>query len=381
MTNHHKILHITPTDISYDSRILKELAALEQIGDFDLKGFGIDDNEGHKYEVQPLNYVRTFNLVSKKFNFLPRPIRYLTNLIEAVIRLTIPALRFKPSIIHCHDTLFLPIALFVKAWSGSKLIYDAHELESDKAGQSKWLAKGTLFIEKLCWKHIDLLISVSPSILKWYGDNLGVRRNLLILNSPILNSDCDEDPNYLRQKFDIPSENKIFLYLGIISKEGRGIDLYLKAFQSEDINSHIVFIGYGEYVDEIKKIASVRSNIHYHPAIAHHEVVKVSRSADVGMCMIEPVSLSDYYCLPNKLFEYAFSGLFVIASDFPDIRNVVDEYGLGECCRLEQKDIVHAVKSLEMQQPESKAKNLYPLSWEFQADLLQKEYKKLLNLN
>ena len=36
-------------------------------------------------------------------------------------------------------------------------------------------------------------------------------------------------------------------------------------------------------------------------------------------------------CLPNKLFEYAFSNLPVIASNLPDIAKLVSDYGLGIC--------------------------------------------------
>jgi glycosyltransferase involved in cell wall biosynthesis len=381
MTKIYKVLHITPTDVSYDSRILKELTALERLENCEFKAFGIDDDEGHRYEVTPLPYVRTFKLFTKKMGLLPRPIRYILNLIEAFCRLTIPAIRYQPSIIHCHDTLYLPIALFTKFFCGSKLIYDAHELESDKAGQSRALAKGTLFIEKLGWNNIDLLISVSPSILKWYTDNLGAKPNLLILNSPVVrdNASKDESCNYLREKFNIPSNRKIFLYLGIISIEGRFIDKYLEVFQKPDVSSHIVFVGYGEYVEKVKEFASKYPNIHYHPAVAHQDVVEISRSADVGMCMIEAVSLSDYYCLPNKLFEYAFSNLFVLASDFPDIRAIVNQYGLGKCSGLTLEEIYIAVKELETVEIELKVDNLYTLSWNYQADQLLKEYKKLLN--
>ena len=37
------------------------------------------------------------------------------------------------------------------------------------------------------------------------------------------------------------------------------------------------------------------------------KLTNLIKEADVGLCLVENVSLSDYYCLPNKLFEYAFA--------------------------------------------------------------------------
>jgi Pyruvate/2-oxoacid:ferredoxin oxidoreductase gamma subunit len=378
-----KILHISPTDIRYDSRILKELKAVKKIEDTTLVAYGIDDSEGHKYETENIPFIRIFNIATKNLKFLPRPIRYFVNLIEAFMRMVIPGIKYKPDVIHCHDTLYLPIAKAIKLFSGAKLIYDAHELESDKAGQSKILSKYTLFIEKMLWKDIDVLISVSPSIIDWYDKHLGKKKSVLILNSPLLDASQKEhnQSNYLREKFNIPEGKKIFLYLGIISEEGRGVNLYLDVFQRKEVDSHIVFIGYGEYVDEIKKAAANNANIHYHPAVPHHQVVDVSRSADVGLCMIEAVSLSDYYCLPNKLFEYAFSELYILASNFPDIENVVEEYNLGKCSALDAENLFEIVKDIEYLDLSNRdKKDLYPLSWNFQETELIKMYNEILKI-
>ena len=377
-----RVLHVSPTDIRYDSRILKELKAINEIDNIYLKAFGVEDNEGHKYEIEVPSYLVIFQLLSKRLRFLPRPIRYFLNLLEATLKLTIPGVRFKPDIIHCHDTLYLPIAIMIKFFCKSKLIYDAHELESDKAGQSKILSRYTLFIEKIAWKHIDLLITVSSSIIEWYKLNLGEKPSLLILNSPTQELDIEDvygsEKNYLREKFSIPNEAKIYLYLGILSKKGRGIEYYLDIFREDGIMGHLVLIGYGQDAEEIKRISEAHPKIHYHAAVRHDQVVEISKCADVGLCLIEAVSLSDYYCLPNKLFEYAFSGLYILGSDFPDIRKVVQEYDLGRCSALNNDDLVAAVKEIDIMTIQKSKKNLYKLSWSYQAEQLKSNYELIL---
>jgi len=380
MNKNKKILHLTPTDIRYDSRIIKELKSLEKLEMATILAFGIDDDEGHKYELKPMPYVRTFNLISKKINFLPRPVKYFLNLLEAIVILSIPAIKYKPQIIHCHDTLYLPIALLVKMFCKSELIYDAHELESQKYGQSVLLSKTTLLIEKISWRYIDVLITVSPSIIDWYQKNLGNKESLLMLNSPELkleNFDAISN-NYLREKFNIPENCKIFIYLGIIGK-GRGIDLYLDIFQEPEINSHIVFIGYGEYTNKVQSTSLKHKNIHYHSAVKHDDVVEIAQSADVGLVIIEEVSLSCYYCLPNKLFEYAFSGLYVLASNFPDMEKIVKDYNLGIVCSVDSESIKKAIIELEHLKIDRSTKDLHELSWSSQSDKLINLYKGLLN--
>ena len=69
------------------------------------------------------------------------------------------------------------------------------------------------------------------------------------------------------------------------------------------------------------------------PPVPTGEVVRWAAGADVGLALIQNVSLSYFLSLPNKLFEYVAAGLPVVASDFPDLRRVVEERGLGTVCR------------------------------------------------
>ena len=59
------------------------------------------------------------------------------------------AIRQKPDLIHCHDVLVLPLGVIVKLITRAKLIYDAHELESDRNGLSKFDGFLTLHFERL----------------------------------------------------------------------------------------------------------------------------------------------------------------------------------------------------------------------------------------
>lgn len=373
-----KTLHLTHTDIEFDSRILKEMGALAAAG-YTVSGIGVVLEEGaQKTAVSFKADIKAINLRSRKLTFLPRTLRHIATLFELVARMLPRAVRERPDVIHCHDTLVLPLGCMVKLLTGARLVYDAHELESNRNGLSRIQGIMTLRVEKLLWRFVDALIVVSPSIEQWYRDNIGPKPSAVILNSPLFAEGQQHDEHYLRNRFSIPQDSKVFIYVGILGR-GRGIDLLVDAFKDPDVCAHIVFLGYGELSDELKRLAAERANLHVHDAVPHSQVVPIVQSADFGLCLVQDVSLSDYYCLPNKLFEYCFAGVPVLASDFPDIRAVLAEYGIGECCKLQANDIRDAILRLERSASTFRFASLTPLSWQAQEQKLVALYQQHLS--
>lgn len=377
------ILHLTHTDINSDSRILKEMNSINNLNDnYIVSGIGVRlDEELHNTDVNDKLNISSINLKTRNYKFLPTVLRHICSLLEITVKMIYKAIKLKPDVIHCHDTLVLPLGMIVKFFTSSRLIYDAHELESNRNGLSKTLGKMTLLVEKLLWKSVDALIVVSPSIEKWYKETIGDKYSKVILNAPIISDkSLNYDSNYLRDKFSIEENSKIFLYIGILGK-GRGIELVTEAFKNDGIKSSLIFLGYGEMSEELKDLASKYDNIYVHDAVPHAEVVSIAKSADVGLCLIQNVSLSDYYCLPNKLFEYSFSEIPILASNFPDISETIAKYNLGMCSDLDSQSIYKAIKKFEdlEELPNINIKDLYDLSWEAQEKKLLELYENIIN--
>ncbi len=378
-------LHISHTDINFDSRILKEMTALSESNKYSLFGIGVAMKEGNAASAQSRSLqIDSIILKSRSFKYLPVFIRHALSLIELTVKMSVKAIKLRPNIVHGNDTLVLPLCVILKLVTGARLIYDAHELESNRNGLTPALSKITFITEKILWPFIDYLIVVSPSIQEWYQNHIGRKPSEVILNSPALHpaerSTSHFDRNYLRQKYNIAANEKIFVYVGIFGK-GRGIEGLIDIF-SRLKGAHLVLIGYGDLTESIKKCAAEFPNIHVHPAVPHEEVVNITRSADVGFCMISNVSLSDYYCLPNKLFEYCFAGVPVIASDFPDIMNVVNNFNLGVCCGQEKDSIREAIELFLNKTTDDQidTETLKELSWESQKSKLLRVYEYVASL-
>lgn len=383
-------LHYSHTDIRSDPRILKEMQALADTLNRKVIGIGFELDEA---EAPAINNedgrfkIFTKVLVTRKWSLLPRSLRYLCNFFELTFKLILPAIRLRPTVVHCHDTLALPAGWLVKIVLGCKLVYDAHELESDKNGQTIILSKGTLLIEKFIWPRVDLLISVSNHILEWYKANLGYKQTALVLNSPMFQVDIADSRNiaadtnrYFQKRYGISDDALIFVYLGILGP-GRGIDICLKAFETGPKNAHVVFVGYGAYEAKILNYSHRCPNIHFHHAVHHDQVVPLVSNADFGLCLVENVSLSDYYCLPNKLFEYSFANLPVLASRFPEISSLVEKYSLGICCDLDENSVREALHEIVNTRPKFAPSDITDLSWGAQAARLTDAYHNLLASN
>lgn len=381
------ILHISHTHISTtESRIMKQLEDIKKkFSNYKIITIGIRKESKYNNDLFPLKGIKdlSFSLITKKLFFIPKFIKHFLNYIELIIRsiFIIYKNKLKIKIVHCHFFTVLPIGYIIKFLFNCKLVYDAHELESAKSFVK--YSKLIFFIEKFLWKKIDLFITVSPSILNWYNKNFGKKKNsIAVFNSPKIKKITKIKKNTLRNKLKISKNDLIFVYVGGF-QYGRGINHMLNVFSNSSIKSHLVFIGYGILEKNIKKFSNKFNNIHILKPVPHNELVQFISSANIGLSIIEKVSLSDFYCLPNKFFEYAFANLYILASNFPDMKRLVKFYSLGKCISPNIKSLTREVKSIENNKNKIKVfkKNLTNLSWEAQSLKLIINYKKITHKN
>lgn len=327
-----------------ESRILRETEALKHAGYFSrifLVGVRGDDLP----RSEPVDDVREIiRLRAWTFHgagVFGKIVKTLTWIIAVFLHL----LPRPVACINCHSLAVLPLCAVLSLLKGTRLVYDAHELETETAGSVGARKRLARIVEWVFIRFCDRVIVVSNSIAEWYRMHYRLENVFVVRNVPQQQPDVVEPHSGLRKACGIGEGALVFLYQGLMAP-GRGIHLLLDVFAEEPPDHHLVFLGYGQEVPKIQEAARRSPNIHYHPAVPPREVNRYTAGADVGISLIENVSLSYYYCLPNKLFEYIGCGLPVIVSDFPDMAQVIDETGSGWKVAVNSDALRRLVRSL-----------------------------------
>ena len=285
-------------------------------------------------------------------------------------------------IIHCNDLLTLPMGVIVKKFYNKdvKIVYDAHEYETELnglSGRKKFFRK---LLERSLIRYADKVITVSNAIANEYVRLYNIEKPALVLNTPSLKTIIKK--NIFREKFGILEDKIVFLYQGGLVN-GRGIEDILESFKGlNDSKGVVVFMGYGRLEETIEKYAQENDNIFYHPAVSPDVLLDYTSSADFGISMIEDICLSYRYCLPNKMFEYIMAEVPVIVSNLPEMRKVVDKYKVGVVAKHSgikglEEAIIEATKmdKSELIANIREAKKIF--NWEEQEKVLLKTYEEL----
>lgn len=155
----------------------------------------------------------------------------------------------------------------------------------------------------------------------------------------------------LRERFSIPSDHCVVIYQGVVH-DGRGLAPFMQAMpEMEDV--HLCIIGEGpaqQHLSEHAQRLGIGSRVHWLGSVPYDALHAVTCSADIGLCLIEPVSKSYEYALPNKLFEYMMARIPSLVSDLPALRRQMYETPVGMLVdrSLSKRSIIEAMERLRV---------------------------------
>lgn len=274
--------------------------------------------------------------------------------------------RFAPAAaVHAHDANMLPLGWFLaRAWQ-SRLVYDSHEywhalfmeekerlldaLNHQDPPSARSLKRKIAQVERFdafegwALPKCDAVISVSNALCHKIAERAirPIDPPVLLRNIPEPARVSETVPYSFHQEFNLSPERKILLYQGQIA-EKRGISVLISALEAlpEETCQSLALVLMGPvlpadepYRDALLKRVSANPKLEnvlfFKPPVPARDVLSYTAAADLGIHPILNTSENHYYCLPNKIFEYLEAGLPVAVSAFPEMKAIVDTYGIG----------------------------------------------------
>jgi glycosyltransferase involved in cell wall biosynthesis len=331
------------------------------------------------------------NPFKKRMMWLLITIHKLLSFVDFYFRSYSVAVRYSADIYHANDLNTLPVAWLVARRCSAKLVYDSHELyvEKNKLTSSNFIGKFLLSkVESFLIRRSDAVMTVNESIADELSQRYHIKTPAVVMNAPSRsNGIIKSDVNLLRDALGIKSDYYMLLYLGLLTFN-RGIEKMIQSLEYLP-KCHLVLMGYGTdwYKKQLRDLIlknGVESRVSFFGPVPPDEVIKYAAGADLGVVPIENACLSYYYCSPNKVFEYINAGLAVVASDFPELKRVINNHEIG--CTFnpdEPRDMVRAVEYIfedperwrRMKQNTIAASNCY--NWENESEKFLSLYKTI----
>jgi glycosyltransferase involved in cell wall biosynthesis len=232
---------------------------------------------------------------------------------------------------HAHDLDVLWPAWRAAHQRDVPLVYDSHEF---------WIEQSSLVNRRVIrgfWSQLERrligqanrVITVSPSIGQNLEQTYGLEDVVILRNLPLYREPVTSDLIHL--ELGLESGRPIVLYQGGFLT-ANGLDLQIKAAAQLD-QAALVLIGDGPTQDQLKaqvRTLGLEHKVYFIARVPFQKLHQYTCSADLGLCLIQGIGQSFYYSLPNKLFEYLMAGLPVLASNFPDMGQIVNQEGVGQ---------------------------------------------------
>jgi glycosyltransferase involved in cell wall biosynthesis len=325
-----QITLLVSNDIQYDQRMIRIATSLQKEG-YQIILVG----RQKKTKIIPSYSFKT-HLLSNYFS--SGVLFYL----EFNLRLFLYLCSRKREVIYAVDFDTLPATFLYHIIYSKPFVFDSHELftevpELQNHKIKKWIWE---MVGKYTIPSATFSMTVSESLAHYlsvkYGVNFVTIRNVPLKKS-IETIDIDE-----RRK------NKWIYYQGMLH-QGRGIDFLIKSMV-ELPTWTLILAGDGDTSEELKTLSKelgLEKQVIFKGMIQPEDLIDIAKNAWIGINLLENNSLSYYYSLANKTFDYFQARIPAIHIDFPEYRLLARENeSIYLLEKIETADFVAIIKNI-----------------------------------
>lgn len=213
------------------------------------------------------------------------------------------------------DTL-LP-AFIISRLKRKICVYDAHEYftELPEIIHRPLIRKFWTSLEKFLLPRIKYNYTVGNAIAQVLSEKYKQKFEV-IRNVPVLNDAAEAET----------SVQNYILYQGALN-QGRGLENLMLAMK--DVEADLYLAGEGDLSRELRAFAAQlphAKKIRFLGYIRPAALKQYTQQAKLGINLVENRGLSYYYSLSNKFFDYIHAGKPQVSMNFPEYRQLNDEY-------------------------------------------------------
>jgi glycosyltransferase involved in cell wall biosynthesis len=302
------------------------------------------------------------------------------------------SLRARGDVIHAHDLDALPFGFLAARRCKARLVYDSHEFCIEQWVQGARPGSFTVplpllaRLERFLIRRADAVIAANASYARELSSLYAIPTPMVLRNCGALAPE-GQAAFSLRSHLGLGPEDRIVLHTGDLNPKGRALREVVLAFRDLDPKIHLVFLGEGSMEPQLRELArreELERTVHFLKPVPVANLIPTMREADLGAVLMVADCKSHYLVLPNKLLESIAAGLPVVASDLPEIREIVRGYRIGVLCQPQDpEDIARAIQeALAPDGYETFKANLkraqQDLHWEKESQKLTDLYRGLL---
>jgi len=229
-------------------------------------------------------------------------------------------------LIVANDIHALPLAIKIKERNGTKVYFDAHEYAPlEYENDPRWLRRISPYLFYLCEKYIpftDFCTTVGHIIAEEYEKLTGIHFDV-VYNSP----------QYQQLPVSEVNGDLIRCVHHGVASPIRNIESMINAFISLGSRFELnllLMVDDKKYFNDLQELAASQSNIIFHEPVPTENISKFINQYDICLIFIPPINFNYKNGLPNKFFESVQARLMLLCGPYPEMKLLVDKYGLGE---------------------------------------------------
>lgn len=239
------------------------------------------------------------------------------------------------------------------------LIYDAHELIIPEENQKQAKREKFFYLcEKLAIKGCDVVLSANPERSQFLQAHYRLSDGRASYVRNLSDYSLWREDRALQEKYRQLADDKRIkvIYQGDLSYS-RGIQRFVDAVVQLPPEYALVMVGGGDELDKLRQQIDrlgINGRVILLGKVPSFHLPTIQKMCHIGIVSYPYQGLNNLYCASNKFYDYAYSGLGIVATAQAPLLNEISGHDVGESIAEAEgaADIANKIVAVHSRLPE-----------------------------